>query len=172
MCVGGWAFRTDDPGDYTRVDRMGMPAVATALINDLAGTNKNAYNDGDPADDAAGTFVPELVANIDGLHAALDDDLLGLGLVPCTGGAGGSCVAQGAPLIIPDTLTIDTSAPAGFPNGRTLPDPVIDVTLAVVLLDLSAPGQDATTFVGVLNPAANDAEFLDTFPYLAAPHAP
>ena len=46
------------------------------------------------------------------------------------------------------------------------------MTLAVVLLDLSAPGQDATTFVGVLNPAANDAEFLDTFPYLAAPHAP
>ena len=173
VCVGGWAFRTDDPGDYTRVDRMGMPAVATALINDLAGTNKNAYNDGDPVADAAGSFVPELVANIDGLHAALDDDLIGLGLVPCTGGAGGSCVSQGAPLIIPDTLTIDTSAPAGFPNGRTLPDPVIDVTLAVVLLDLSAPGQDATTLAGVpLNPAANDVEFLDTFPYLAAPHAP
>jgi len=173
VCTGGWTFRTDDPGDYTRVDRMGMPAVATALISGSAGTTKNQYNDGDPADDAAGTFVPEIVANIDAIHAALDDDLAGLSLVPCSGTAGGSCVSQGAPLIIPDTLTIDPSMAPGFPNGRTLPDPVIDVTLAVVLLDLGVPGQDATTLATMpVNPAANDVEFLDTFPYLAAPHTP
>ena len=83
-----------------------------------------------------------------------------------------TCITQAAPLVVPDTLKIDTSADAGFPNGRTLTDPVIDVTLAVVLLDLSVEGQEATSLVGVLNPAANDKAFMDAFPYLAAPHTP
>ena len=39
--------------------------------------------------------------------------------------------------VVPDTLKIDLTAAAGFPNGRKLEDPVIDVTLAVVLLDLT-----------------------------------
>lgn len=157
-------FRTDADSAYTRVDRIGMPAVATAVI-----TSKDDYNDADPVDDAAGDFVSEIVANIDGLHTALDDDLAGLSLTPCVGGAEGSCVAQGAPLIVPDTISIDLTADAGFPNGRLLADPVIDVTLAVVLLDLSV--HTATTFAELpLNPAANDLAFETTFPYLAEAH--
>lgn len=74
-------FRTDPASGYVRVDRMGQPAVATALI----GTSlKNAYNDANPSDDVANTFVPEIVAQLTLLHNALADDLIALGLTPCS----------------------------------------------------------------------------------------
>lgn len=76
----GFTFRSTTPSGYTRVDRMGMPAVATALIGS---DQKIAYNDANPADDAAGTFVPELVKQLTGLTNALADDLVGAGLTPC-----------------------------------------------------------------------------------------
>ena len=148
-----------DPSEFSRVDRMGMPAIGTAVI-----TSKDAYNLANPTDDAAGTFVGEIVNNIDFLHGALDDDLIGLGLKPC---ATADCVNQAAPFVVPDVITIDTSQPAGFPNGRRLSDPVIDVTLALVLLDLGT--HPVTTLVGV-NPTANDKPFLDDFPYLRPAH--
>ncbi len=152
--------RASSFGDFQRVDRMGMPAVATAVI-----TSKDAYNQADPVDDAAGAFVPEIVANVGALHAALDDDLTGAGLTPC---ATSNCVNQAAPLVVPDVLTIDVSQPPGFPNGRRLKDTVIDITLAVVLLDLQT--HSATTLVG-LNPTENDRRFRRNFPYLARPHS-
>jgi hypothetical protein len=39
-----------------------------------------------------------------------------------------------AGLILPDTLRLDPTSTGTFPNGRALADPVIDVTLAVLLL--------------------------------------
>lgn len=178
-----YAFRTDMANAYTRVDRMGMPAVSTALIAD-----KNTYNDASPNDDvmAGAGGLPQFVESdiagqLAGLHNALDDDLLGAGLTRCAQGAGAAinilpCATQEvAPgvsvlsLIVPDTLTLDATAPAGFPNGRGLTDPVMDVTLAVILLDLSVHGAGA--LVGALNPAANDVPFDSEFPYLAYPHA-
>lgn len=75
-----FSFRSDPPGNYVRVDRVGMPAVATVLIgSDL----KNAYNDARPQDDIAGEFVPEITAQLTGLTEALADDLLDAGLTPC-----------------------------------------------------------------------------------------
>ena len=162
----GFTFRTDDASAYSRVDRIGMPAVSTALIS-----SKDDYNAADPVDDANLDFAGEILASLGGLHDALDDDLAGLSLTPCTvvGDATGSCATQGVPLIIPDTLVIDFTAASGFPNGRELADPVIDVTLAVVLLDLSVHGAD--TFAGLpLNPPANDLAFSTSFPYLAEAH--
>ena len=155
----GFTFATNPASDYTRVDRMGMPAVATAVI-----TSKDAYNADDPDDDATFKWAGEITANVQGLHAALDDDLTGLLLTPCDYA---TCVAQAAPLVIPDTISIDVTQPAGFANGRMLEDPVIDVTLAVVLLDLSVHG--LTDLVGV-NPTANDVAFQASFPWLAPPH--
>ena len=185
---GSVDFRSDDAAAYDRVDRMGMPAVSTALVgSDM----KNAYNDANPSDDAALTFAGELIANLTGLHEALDDDLVDAGLTPCsmtdTVSVNGldlpECVGQnvaaGVPvvsLVVPDTLSIDPSAPAGFPNGRGLADPVIDVTLSVILLELTSGvcGDGAcspVTLVG-LNPPANDVDFLAEFPYLAPPATP
>lgn len=151
-------FATNPVTAYSRVDRMGMPAVATAVI-----TSKGAFNAGNPVDDAA--FAGEITTNVGALHTALDDDLAGLGLTPC---ATAACVGQAAPFVVPDVLRIDTATPSGFPNGRGLTDRVIDVTLALVLLDLSA--HSVGTFASIpVNPGANDAAFLNDFPYLAAP---
>lgn len=162
-------FRTESAEAYTRIDRMGMPAIATALI-----ASKDAYNAANPVDDSAGNFVPEILGSLEFLHNALDSQLQGLELTPCTvvGDGSGSCATFAVPLIIPDTLKINTTSTSGFPNGRGLPDPVIDVTLAVALLELTgdpAP-HTPTDLVGVLNPSANDKAFLADFPYLASPH--
>ncbi len=146
--------------EFERVDRMGMPAVATAVI-----TSKNAYNQADPTDDAAGTFVGQIVANVGAIHAALDDDLSGLGLTPC---ATADCVNQAAPFVVPDVIRLDPSRAAGFPNGRRLTDTVIDVTLALVLLDLGV--HPVTALIGV-NPTANDLPFSAKFPFLAPPQS-
>ena len=158
-------FATDDPSAYERVDRMGMPAYNTALI-----TSKDEFNQADPSDDASLAFAGEIIANLDAFHQALDDDLATFGLTPCTvnGDGSGTCVQNGIGLLIPDTIKMDVSADAGFPNGRLLEDPVIDVTLAVALLDITV--HSPTTFVGLLNPTENDKDFDSEFPYLADPH--
>ena len=74
-------FRTDPTNAFVRVDREGEPAVATALIGAAL---RNAYNDANPVDDAAGVFVPEIVNQLTLIHNALADDLIGLGLTPCS----------------------------------------------------------------------------------------
>lgn len=167
--VADFAFNDAAFGDYIRVDRAGMPAVATVLID-----SKDSYNAANPADDAAGTFEPEIIGNLSTIHGVLDDDLDGAGLTPCTvvGDGMGTCVASAAPLIVPDTISIDTASDAGFPNGRLLGDPVIDVTLALALLELTGDPAPQTVFdlVGELNPEANDLEFSADFPFLADPH--
>jgi hypothetical protein len=73
-------FRADPDSNYVQVDRMGVPAVATVTI---LGPRKNAYNDGSPAADAAGTYVPDILAGYQALTNALFDDFQGLGLTPC-----------------------------------------------------------------------------------------
>lgn len=72
-----------------------------------------------------------------------------------------------ANLIIPDALAINLDGASGFPNGRRLTDPVIDVTLAVLFLDITR--HSPALFAGLpVNPAANDLPFRAAFPYLAA----
>jgi len=80
-----------------------------------------------------------------------------------------------ASLVVPDTIQIDGTGDAGFPNGRMLADQVMDVTLAIILLDMTTAGQSPTSLAvppDNLNPAANDVAFNDNFPYLAAAHTP
>jgi hypothetical protein len=77
----------------------------------------------------------------------------------------GLTVAQA---VVPDTLKLNLSAASGFPNGRRLTDPVIDVTLAVIFLDLTVHSPGALAGLP-LNPPANDRQFRSTFPYLASP---
>lgn len=159
----GFVFDATPPDSMVQLDRMGMPAVTTAVISV---DQKDAYNEGTPADDAASAFVDDIIANVTALHVALDDDLLALQLTPC---AAMDCITQAAPLVVPDTLQINPSMPASFPNGRQLADPVVDITLAVVLLDLKKHPVDVFAKLP-LNPATNDKEFLPDFPYVALPH--
>lgn len=92
-------------------------------------------------------------------------------VIPGTGGL------TPASLVIPDTIKLDFSRPPGFPNGRLLPDRVVDITLAVIFLDVATPPPGSTLTAqspGLLasipvNPGANDVPFLANFPYLAPP---
>ena len=73
-----------------------------------------------------------------------------------------------ANLVVPDLVRLDLNQPAGFPNGRRFEDPVVDVTLAVIFLDLSR--HPATTFAALpVNPNRFDQPLTGTFPFLAAP---
>lgn len=71
-------------------------------------------------------------------------------------------------LVVPDTITVNLNQPSGFPNGRRLQDPVIDITLAIIFLDMNRHGP--STFVNLpLNPPVNDRPFRAQFPFLALP---
>lgn len=76
-----FTFRTDPASAYVRVDRAGMPAVATALI--FPPTLKNNYNDDSPAIDASGKWVSDIVFQLQFYHNVLADDFRRLGLTPC-----------------------------------------------------------------------------------------
>jgi hypothetical protein len=73
-----------------------------------------------------------------------------------------------ANLVVPDVLNLNLNQPAGFPNGRRYLDPVIDVTLAAIFLDLRVNA--ATTLANLpLNPNGIDQPLPSTFPFLAPP---
>ena len=131
-------------------------AMATSMVASLS--MLSACFDGDDDDPVAmltPTPTPPPTETTFNVEPCLNQMIPGTGVT----------VAQA---VVPDTLTLDLSAASGFPNGRKLPDPVIDVTLAVIFLDLSVNGPG--TLAGLpLNPPANDVAFRDTFPYLAGP---
>ena len=80
VMTSGFNFRTDPPSAYVRVDRMGMPAVATALISS---STKSKFNDADPRDDSNLTFLPDITATLKGLTDALSDDFAAGGFQMC-----------------------------------------------------------------------------------------
>lgn len=174
----GFVFADDPPEAYTQIDRHGAVEAGTAGIAAAQGLGLNPgsdiairddYNASNPAEDAAQKWVPEIAASVMFFHGAFDDDLMALGLVPASFE---ETVAQAGPVIIPDTIKYDPSMPTAYPNGRKLEDPVVDITLAAVLLQLG-PAQPLDLFANLpLNPTANDVPFKPEFPFLAPPHAP
>jgi hypothetical protein len=80
VMTSGFNFRTDPPSAYVRVDRMGMPAVATAIISSAT---KTRFNDADPRDDVNLTFLDDISYTLKGLTDALSDDLAGGGFRMC-----------------------------------------------------------------------------------------
>jgi hypothetical protein len=77
-------FRADPESMYVRVDRMGMPAVATILIST---PEKTEYNDNDPANDATRKFVAEIQNDLTGLTNAIAKDIVAKGFPLCAKGA-------------------------------------------------------------------------------------
>lgn len=74
-------------------------------------------------------------------------------------------------LIIPDTVTIWPDRPIGFPNGRLLSDPVVDITLGIILLDINRAGQNAASFAALpLNPTQAGKTPIAEFPFANTPH--
>lgn len=102
-----------------QVDRMGNPAVNTALI---PAALKDAFNFGQPQNDARdfGPVILQTLAHF-GTNAANTATL--------------------ASVAVPDTLKFDVTKPDGFPNGRKLDDRVIDTLLTLIL---NQPTSDGT----------------------------
>jgi hypothetical protein len=127
-------------GPSTQIERMGNPAVSTVLI---PSGQKDIFNATQPRFDAQ-DFAGTLVASLQALGTPDDN------------------IAVLASVAVPDTLKFDAAGPAGFPNGRGLPDDVIDVLLGLILGDPSiGDGVDA-----------NDVPFAQEFPFLAPPQQP
>jgi hypothetical protein len=142
-------------GSFVAIDRMGVPAINTALV---PFARKDEYNRATTVDDAAGKFANDIVAT---LHALGTDDAH-------VGVLAGVAVTHG------DMLHLDTSiansgsqggsnAGAGFPNGRRPADDVIDTILFLVTNEGLTTGDHVN---------ANDVPFRDQFPFFAAAHQP
>jgi hypothetical protein len=123
-------------GINEQVDRMGRPAITTATIPTVF---KDVYNTLTPFTDTfffTGYQVGE-IANFYGVTTAYAQML--------------------SSVLLPDLLTIDTSKPSGFLNGRLLTDDVIDAEFK--LLTNGALTSDRVD---------NDSVFSNSFPYLGA----
>lgn len=178
LAPGPYQFRIEPAERFVRVDRMGQPAVGTALLSRAPGSRpegdnqRDALNRGDPADDVS--FIPEMLATLRTLLQQLGPALREAGLTPCSSGEGSAinldqCVSQVAPVIVPDVVSYNLEAPVGWPNGRAFDDPVVDRLLALALLDLRVHGIDLL-FSLPLNPPGNEGDRGDRsptqFPYL------
>ena len=148
--VGIWATTAiQTASGWQRIDRMGRPAINTVF--NITDGEKDLTNLVDPADDRS-TMKDTTVAVLNALSA-----------VVVHAGATGYTPAQInaiANVLLPDTLRIKLGSSAGFLNGRTPSDDVINAEFSLVT-------NGALTSDGV---NANDTAFLTTFPFLAAPH--
>lgn len=119
---------------------------------DSFNNQRDALNRGDPLNDArdsAGLFTVGPQSNtLWNIHFEVGPQLRSIGLTLCSVEKGvppaskadvdiSGCVAQVAPVVLPDVMTYDVSAPAGWPNGRGYDDPVVDRLLAAALLKIS-----------------------------------
>ena len=133
--IGVWARTVKG---QRQIDRMGRPAINTALI---PGAKKDQFNSASPDRDVA-DFKADVVASL-------------LALVPARTNADAL-----ANILLPDILTYDTTNSAGFLNGRKLSDDVIDAELALlsenaITTDFVANDSTFLTafpYLGVANP--------------------
>lgn len=143
--VGVWAQTVLNK---QQIDRMGRPAINTVFIpnnvfepSGSEPSQRNAFNAAQPVNDQR-DYRGEVVDTLEIFY-----------------GAGSSTAQALADFLLPDVLTVDTSNPAGFPNGRGLADDVIDIELGLV-----------TNGAVTSDCVANDSTFSTAFPYLAAPN--
>ena len=152
---GVWAvtylgdFRPDDPEHFEKhpeglrqVDRMGNPAVNTALI---PAALKDSFNFGQPEDDPkdfAGVILNQILT--------LDKKF---GTCPPTATSAASCnpnVPLLASVAVPDVLRFASNVPDGYPNGRQLADRTTDILISLILqLPGFTDGTAAKTYCSV-----------------------
>ncbi len=132
------------------IDRVGRPAIATVLIPD---GSEDDFNKTKPKKDLAkwGSDVKATLLALSGLDGTPYSDAEAQGITE---------------FLLPDVLTIDTSMPTGFPNGRGLADDVIDAELGIVTGGFFG-GSPVLTSDCV---PENDKPFRTSFPYLAKAH--
>lgn len=175
-------------GDLVQVSRLGMP-----LVNEVVAPlgAKDLFNASVPSGDSqflGAVTDPELAKLLnalygDALEKVPETDRQDLVTVFLTGVPGLNQPANVTPsemlrlnVAIPpadkaDPLGVLAGDTAGFPNGRRLSDEVVDIELrvaaGVLINDTLKNAANGQLGDGV---PANDVPFLDTFPYVAAPH--
>ena len=155
-CGGSGGGDGDDDSVRQR-DRMGMPAVNTALVSS---DDKDSFNQGDPSTDGD-DFKKSQTDIINGLRAAV----AAVPGFPAEDSPGVSAETV-VTLVNPDVLHIDLSQPSGFPNGRTLTDDTINPILGLVLNRGNVLGGGGGISDGIDTPRPTIA----TFPYAGAPN--
>ena len=181
--IGTWSTTSKKSvgGGYRQVSRLGMPLVNEVVLP--LGV-KDAFNASKPTDDVAALdFVtnPELPKLIEAIYGIPEpetprNDLVSVFLTGIEGlnkPAGKVTPSEQLRLNLrtpvtnnPDRLGVIGGDNQGFPNGRRLGDDVLDIALQVVEGELVGNPNDLGDGVDV-----NDAEFSDTFPYLALPES-
>ena len=172
---------------FKQVSRLGMPLVNEVVI---PLKDKDKWNRSLPKDD--GQFLdyvlepelPKLIEAIYGAATGLEEpdpprnDLVSVFLTGVDG------LNQPAGVTPSEQLRLNMSIPpcepgscaeystlgviggdvAGYPNGRRLPDDVIDISLQVIMGELVGQANDLADGVN-----ANDVDFADSFPYVGLP---
>ncbi len=171
----------------TQIDRMGRPAINTALDHtfDPNTSTKNAAKDSYNADNSPShwsTYVPEFEKNL-AIYDGLDTTC---GNQAGFGAAGNPGYATLATVLSNDVLWLNTGsttcaqylavefAALGVNNtdcgGRTLTENTIDLTFNAVagtLTPATLPGNPGPVTNGITAPASPPSA---TFPYMASPH--
>jgi hypothetical protein len=153
--------------DGNQLDRMGFPAINTALVAPVprtdpgnnfptlatgpANNRQNEFNQAMPAQDPS-LFLQDTTNIIRDFYRAVVGDPMGQGVVPPPTLAG---------ILLPDILPFQLGNGNGFPslNGRQLADDVIDVELGLL-----------TGGVFTSDNTSNDSTFQDEFPYIGPPN--
>jgi hypothetical protein len=104
--------------DFTQIDRMGLPAIATVFI---PSAKRDSYNTADPRNDRR-DYLADVVS---GLTAFGHPDPNGL-----------------ASALLPDIMPFNTGSAAGFLNGRRLADDVITAELGLIFGNNAALNDD------------------------------
>jgi hypothetical protein len=126
-----------DEDGLRQVDRMGNPAVNTALIP--AGL-KDAFNFGEPRTDAR-DFAQVILNQI----AALDAKFCPLHPTDCKNP--NPNIPLLASVAVPDILRFASKQPDGYPNGRRLADRTTDILISLILeFPGFSDGTDAKTY--------------------------
>jgi hypothetical protein len=166
-------------GDFVQVSRLGLPLVNEVLI---PVGQKDKYNRTHPKNDVAnfGAFL------LDPEPAKLVNLLFGI-VVPPAPRLDILSVLTPNGVAACDMLRLNVAVPpsqnpsplgalagdaAGFPNGRRVGDDVTDILLRVIAGGVLVPGFNMSPNNGLGDGVdQNDKEYLDQFPYLAAPHS-
>src|SRR5438128_4913682 len=146
---------------FNQIQRLGNPLVSEVF---LAKRSHPVHGSLGPAQDVQyiSAELKDFVKNVAGRNATVQNTL--------------------AAVLLPDELIIQTDkdpATAGWLSwalangwgGRKLGDDVVDAGLAAIFGPLLDPNNTSPGLESD-HVAANDAAFLATFPYLAAPHLP
>lgn len=117
--------RAADDDGLRQIDRMGNPAVNTALI---PAAFKDAFNFGEPRTDARD--FGQLILN---QIAALDAKFCPLHPADCKNP--NPNIPLLASVAVPDILRFASKQPDGYPNGRQLADRTTDILISLILED-------------------------------------